>query len=58
VIRTAPDNAAAYDDLARLHPLHRVGSITDVVAGVLFLESAPFITGEILHVDGGQVAGA
>jgi hypothetical protein len=23
----------------------------------LFLESAPYITGEILHIDGGQTAG-
>ena len=29
----------------------------DVVEGVLFLESSPYITGEILHVDGGQIAG-
>jgi NAD(P)-dependent dehydrogenase (short-subunit alcohol dehydrogenase family) len=27
------------------------------VNGVLFLESSPYITGEILHVDGGQIAG-
>jgi hypothetical protein len=24
---------------------------------VLFLESSPYITGEILHIDGGQAAG-
>lgn len=28
-----------------------------VVHAVLFLESAPFVTGKILHVDGGQSAG-
>jgi hypothetical protein len=28
-----------------------------VVDAVLFLESSPCITGEILHIDGGQVAG-
>ena len=32
----------------------RVGS---VVGAVLFLESSPYITGEILHIDGGQIAG-
>jgi len=26
------------------------------VDGVLFLESSPYITGEILHIDGGQIA--
>jgi NAD(P)-dependent dehydrogenase (short-subunit alcohol dehydrogenase family) len=40
-----------------LPPLGRMGQISDVVDGVLFLESSPFITGEILHIDGGQVAG-
>ena len=39
-----------------LPPLGRMGQISDVVDGVLFLESSPFITGEILHIDGGQAA--
>lgn len=56
VIRTATD-PGAYADQARLHPLGRVGLVSDVVAGVLYLESAPFVTGEVLHVDRGQVAG-
>jgi NAD(P)-dependent dehydrogenase (short-subunit alcohol dehydrogenase family) len=34
-----------------------MGEIEDVVGAVLFLETAPFVTGEILHVDGGQSAG-
>lgn len=38
-----------------LSPLGRAGEIRDVVEGVLFLESSPYITGEILHIDGGQV---
>ncbi|MEU4252860.1 SDR family oxidoreductase [Amycolatopsis sp. NPDC026612] len=56
VIETrSPD---AYDDaLARLHPLGRLGEISDVVDAILYLENAPFVTGEILHVDGGQSAG-
>jgi NAD(P)-dependent dehydrogenase (short-subunit alcohol dehydrogenase family) len=58
VIRTAEDDAGAYDDLAQLHPLGRVGSIRDVVDGVLFLETAAFVTGEIVHIDGGQSAGS
>ena len=41
----------------RLPPLGRVGQVSDVVDGVLFLESSPYITGEILHIDGGQIAG-
>jgi len=35
----------------------RVGDVSDVVGAVMHLESAPFVTGEILHVDGGQSAG-
>ncbi|OBH03888.1 SDR family NAD(P)-dependent oxidoreductase, partial [Mycobacterium sp. E1747] len=48
------DAAAAY---AGMHPQRRVGAIADVVHGALYLETAPFVTGEILHVDGGQSAG-
>src|SRR3954453_22026422 len=58
VIRTAMDEPASYDDLAQLHPLGRVGRISDVVDGVLYLETAQFITGEVLHIDGGQIAGS
>jgi len=40
-----------------LQPLGRMAEISDVAGAVLYLESAPFVTGEILHVDGGQSAG-
>ena len=56
IIQTHP--AESYDALGdRLPPLGRVGQVSDVVDGVLFLESSPYITGEILHIDGGQIAG-
>lgn len=51
---TAPET---FDALAGLHPVGRVGQVSDIVDGILFLESSPFITGEILHIDGGQIAG-
>jgi hypothetical protein len=35
----------------------RADQVSDVVDGVLFLESSPDITGEVLHIDGGQIAG-
>jgi NAD(P)-dependent dehydrogenase (short-subunit alcohol dehydrogenase family) len=38
-------------------PLGHAGEVSDVVDGVLFLESSPYITGETLHIDGGQIAG-
>ena len=34
-----------------------VGQVSDIVDGILFLEASPFVTGEILHIDGGQIAG-
>ena len=43
--------------LASLHPVGRMGEIRDIVDAVLYLEKAGFVTGEILHVDGGQNAG-
>ena len=50
-----PESFEALGD--RLPPLGHVGQISDVVDGILFLEASPFITGEILHVDGGQSTG-
>jgi NAD(P)-dependent dehydrogenase (short-subunit alcohol dehydrogenase family) len=57
VIQTPLNPPEAFADLAKLHPLGRVGQVSDVVGGILYLESAPFVTGEILHIDGGQSAG-
>jgi NAD(P)-dependent dehydrogenase (short-subunit alcohol dehydrogenase family) len=57
VIESSAHAPEAYDALAGLHPLGRVGQVSDIVDGILFLESSAFITGEILHIDGGQSAG-
>jgi len=58
VIQTPMHPAESYEDLGdRLPPLGRVGQVSDVVDAILFLESSPYITGEILHIDGGQIAG-
>ena len=56
-IQTPMHAPETYDELARMIPLGRVGQISDVVNGILFLESSPYITGEIVHIDGGQIAG-
>jgi NAD(P)-dependent dehydrogenase (short-subunit alcohol dehydrogenase family) len=57
VIRTSTEDPKSYDALAALHPLGRVGELDDVVEGILYLERASFVTGEILHIDGGQTVG-
>ncbi|MFD7406022.1 SDR family NAD(P)-dependent oxidoreductase [Streptomyces sp. NPDC059866] len=43
--------------LAELHPVGRMGEIDDITDAVIYLENAPFVTGAILPVDGGQTAG-
>jgi NAD(P)-dependent dehydrogenase (short-subunit alcohol dehydrogenase family) len=57
VIKTPVHDESSYASSGALHPVGHVGEIKDVVGGVLYLESAPFVTGEILHIDGGQSAG-
>ena len=58
IIQTPMHPADSYEGLGdQLPPLGRVGQVSDVVDGILFLEASPYITGEILHIDGGQVAG-
>jgi NAD(P)-dependent dehydrogenase (short-subunit alcohol dehydrogenase family) len=57
VVRTPMHDPSTYDALAKLHPLGRLGEVDDVVRAVCYLETAPFVTGDILHVDGGQSAG-
>jgi NAD(P)-dependent dehydrogenase (short-subunit alcohol dehydrogenase family) len=57
VIRTSMHPPETHEALAALHPLGRMGEVDGVVNAIVYLENAPFVTGEILHVDGGQSAG-
>ena len=57
VIKTPMHPVETYAQLDTLHPVGRMGEISDVVDAILYLERAGFVTGEILHVDGGQSAG-
>jgi NAD(P)-dependent dehydrogenase (short-subunit alcohol dehydrogenase family) len=57
VIKTPVHDPASYEGMAGLEPLGRLGEILDVVEGILYLETATFVTGEILHIDGGEAAG-
>lgn len=53
-----PPDAAEGEDWGRLTkkrvPLQRVGEPADVVRTVLYLVQSPFVTGAVLHVDGGE----
>ena len=57
IIKTPMHPAETHAALGALHPVGHMGEISDIVDAVLYLESAAFVTGEILHVDGGQSAG-
>ncbi|RTL68645.1 MAG: SDR family oxidoreductase [Pseudonocardiaceae bacterium] len=57
IIKTPMHPVEAHGAYAGLHPLGRMGEIDEIVHGVMYLETAAFVTGETLHVDGGQSAG-
>lgn len=57
VIQTPMHAGEDYEAQAKLSPIGRVGQVSDIVNGVLFLESSPYVTGETVHIDGGQIAG-
>ncbi|SEM49942.1 NAD(P)-dependent dehydrogenase, short-chain alcohol dehydrogenase family [Luteibacter sp. UNCMF331Sha3.1] len=57
IIRTPMHAGDPLDELAKLHPVGRLGEVEDIVDAVLYLERSTFVTGETLHVDGGQHAG-
>jgi NAD(P)-dependent dehydrogenase (short-subunit alcohol dehydrogenase family) len=56
-VKTPMHPVETHAALAKLHPLGRMAEVGEVVEAVLFLEFAEFVTGEILHVDGGQSVG-
>ena len=58
IIQTPMHPPESYENLGdQLPPIGRVGQVSDVVNGILFLEASPYITGEIVHIDGGEIAG-
>ena len=57
IIKTPLHAEETHETYGALHPVGRMGTIDDIVHGVIYLEQAPFVTGEFLHVDGGQSAG-
>jgi NAD(P)-dependent dehydrogenase (short-subunit alcohol dehydrogenase family) len=57
VIKTPMHPPESYAGIGAMHPIGHMGEISDIVDAILYLETASFVTGEILHVDGGQSAG-
>jgi NAD(P)-dependent dehydrogenase (short-subunit alcohol dehydrogenase family) len=57
IIKSPMHPAETHAALGTLHPMGHMGEMSDIVNAILYLDSAPFVTGEILHVDGGQSAG-
>jgi NAD(P)-dependent dehydrogenase (short-subunit alcohol dehydrogenase family) len=57
IIKTPMHPVETHGFFASLHPMGRMGETSDIVDAVMYLDSAGFVTGEILHVDGGQAAG-
>ncbi|QGR85219.1 SDR family oxidoreductase [Burkholderia multivorans] len=56
-IKTPMHPPERHEALSAFNPVGRLGEASDIADAILFLDAAPFITGEILHVDGGQSAG-
>jgi NAD(P)-dependent dehydrogenase (short-subunit alcohol dehydrogenase family) len=56
-IKTPLHPEETHEFLAALHPVGRMGESSDIAEAVVYLENASFVTGEILHVDGGMSAG-
>jgi len=57
IIKTPMHGEETHAALGSLHPMGHMGEIDDIVQAILYLDTANFVTGEILHVDGGQSAG-
>lgn len=57
VIDTPMHSKESHGFLAKLSPSGRIGAASDIAEALLYLESATFVSGEVLRVDGGAHAG-
>ncbi|HKW03548.1 MAG TPA: SDR family oxidoreductase [Vicinamibacterales bacterium] len=57
MIDTPMHKPESHGFLKQMHPIARMGTTAEVVDAVLYLDDAPFVSGEVLHVDGGAHAG-
>ena len=57
VVNTPMNPVEAHEFLRQLSPMNRLAEVGDVADLLLYLESAPFVNGEVIHLDGGAHAG-
>jgi NAD(P)-dependent dehydrogenase (short-subunit alcohol dehydrogenase family) len=57
IVDTPMHQPESHEFLKNLHPIARLATVQEIVEAALFLARAPFITGELLNVDGGAHAG-
>lgn len=57
IIDTPMHKPETHGFLKTFHPIQRIGNVSEIVDAVLYLTDATFVTGEVLHVDGGAHAG-
>jgi NAD(P)-dependent dehydrogenase (short-subunit alcohol dehydrogenase family) len=57
VVNTPMHKPEAHEFLKQLSPFHRLAEVNEVVDLLQYLESAAFVNGEVIHLDGGAHAG-
>ena len=57
IIDTPMHKPETHESLRQLHPIARIGTTAEIVEAVMYLDRAAFVSGEVLHVDGGAHAG-
>lgn len=57
IIKTPMHPPKKHDFLGTMHPIARMGEVSEVVDAIIYLEDAAFVTGQTINVDGGRHAG-
>lgn len=57
IVDTPMHQPETHKSLKYLHPIARIATVQEIVDAALYLVRAEFVTGEVIHVDGGAHAG-
>jgi NAD(P)-dependent dehydrogenase (short-subunit alcohol dehydrogenase family) len=57
IVDTPMHKPEMHEFLRKFHPIARLGTTAEIVDAVMYLDRAAFVSGEVLHVDGGAHAG-